>query len=71
MHAGGHKYPGHTKTLAHLTGVDDVSMMLVAPKLRMIHVTTHIGIIDAIRKIEPGSSGASSRAAKRRLSRPV
>jgi 4-hydroxythreonine-4-phosphate dehydrogenase len=40
--------------LAHLTGVDEVSMMLVAPKLRVIHVTTHIGIIDAIRKIEPG-----------------
>ena len=54
LHAGGHKYPGHTEMLAHLTGVDEVSMMLVAPKLRVIHVTTHIGIIDAIRKIEPG-----------------
>ncbi len=40
--------------LAHLTGVDEVSMMLVVPQLRVIHVTTHIGIIDAIRKIEPG-----------------
>ena len=29
-------------------------MMLVAPKLRVIHVTTHIGLMDAIRKIEPG-----------------
>ena len=54
LHAGGHKYPGHTEMLAELTGVDEVSMMLVAPKLRVIHVTTHIGIIDAIRKIEPG-----------------
>ncbi|NIE66362.1 4-hydroxythreonine-4-phosphate dehydrogenase PdxA [Burkholderia sp. Ax-1719] len=54
LHAGGHKYPGHTEMLAHLTGVDEVSMMLVAPQLRVIHVTTHIGIIDAIRKIEPG-----------------
>lgn len=54
LHAGGHKYPGHTEMLAHLTGVDEVSMMLVAPKLRVIHVTTHIGILDAIRKIEPG-----------------
>lgn len=54
LHAGGHKYPGHTEMLAHLTGVEEVSMMLVAPKLRVIHVTTHIGIIDAIRKIEPG-----------------
>lgn len=28
--------------------------MLVAPQLRVIHVTTHIGLIDAIRKIEAG-----------------
>ena len=54
LHAGGHKYPGHTEMLAHLTGVEEVSMMLVAPQLRVIHVTTHIGIIDAVRKIEPG-----------------
>lgn len=57
LHAGGHKYPGHTEMLAHLTGIDEVSMMLVAPKLRVIHVTTHIGLIDAIRKIEPGLVG--------------
>jgi 4-hydroxythreonine-4-phosphate dehydrogenase len=54
LHAAGHKYPGHTELLAHLTGTPEVSMMLVAPKLRVIHVTTHIGLIDAIRTIEPG-----------------
>jgi 4-hydroxythreonine-4-phosphate dehydrogenase len=54
LHAAGHKYPGHTELLAHLTGTPEVSMMLVAPKLRVIHVTTHIGLIDAIKKIEPG-----------------
>ncbi|MFT0170488.1 4-hydroxythreonine-4-phosphate dehydrogenase PdxA [Paraburkholderia mimosarum] len=54
LHAGGHIFPGHTEMLAHLTGIDEVSMMLVAPNLRVIHVTTHIGLIDAIRKIEPG-----------------
>ena len=54
LHSAGHKYPGHTELLAHLTGTPEVSMMLVAPKLRVIHVTTHIGLIDAIRKIEPG-----------------
>ena len=29
-------------------------MMLVAPNLRVIHVTTHIGLLDAVEKIEPG-----------------
>jgi 4-hydroxythreonine-4-phosphate dehydrogenase len=54
LRAGGHPYPGHTEMLAALTGVEEVSMMLMTPKLRVIHVTTHIGLIDAIRKIEPG-----------------
>jgi len=53
LHSAGHKYPGHTELLAHLTGTPEVSMMLVSPKLRVIHVTTHIGLIDAIKKIEP------------------
>ncbi|MFD1544845.1 4-hydroxythreonine-4-phosphate dehydrogenase PdxA [Nonomuraea guangzhouensis] len=54
LHAGGHIFPGHTELLAHLTGIDEVSMMLSSPKIRVIHVTTHIGLIDAIAKIEPG-----------------
>jgi 4-hydroxythreonine-4-phosphate dehydrogenase len=54
LRMAGHPYPGHTEMLAALTGVDEVSMMLLAPKLRVIHVTTHIGLFDAIVKIEPG-----------------
>lgn len=54
LHAGGHIFPGHTELLAALTGTAEVSMMLTAPNLRVIHVTTHIGLLDAIRKIEPG-----------------
>jgi 4-hydroxythreonine-4-phosphate dehydrogenase len=54
LHAGGHVFPGHTEILAHLTGTPEVSMMLMTPKLRVIHVTTHIGLIDAIATIEPG-----------------
>ena len=53
LQAAGHKFPGHTELLAHLTGTPEVSMMLVTPKLRVLHVTTHIGLIDAIAKIEP------------------
>jgi 4-hydroxythreonine-4-phosphate dehydrogenase len=54
LHAGGHFFPGHTEMLAELTGTPEVSMMLMTPKLRVIHVTTHLGLIDAIAKIEPG-----------------
>jgi len=53
LHAGGHKYPGHTELLAKLAGTEEVSMMLATPKMRVIHVTTHIGLLEAIEKIEP------------------
>jgi 4-hydroxythreonine-4-phosphate dehydrogenase len=54
LHAAGHRYPGHTELLAALTGTEEVSMMLTAPNLRVIHVTTHIGLIDAIERIDAG-----------------
>ena len=54
LHAAGHKFPGHTELLAHLTGTPEVSMMLTTPKMKVLHVTTHIGLLDAIAKIEPG-----------------
>jgi 4-hydroxythreonine-4-phosphate dehydrogenase len=54
LHMAGHKFPGHTALLAEQTGTPEVSMMLTAPKMRVIHVTTHIGLIDAIAKINGG-----------------
>ncbi len=53
LHKGGHLYPGHTEILADLTGTSDYSMMLSAPKLKVIHLTTHVGLIKAIESITP------------------
>jgi 4-hydroxythreonine-4-phosphate dehydrogenase len=53
LHMGGHMYPGHTEILAHLTDTTDYSMMLAAPKLKVIHLTTHVGLIKAIEMINP------------------
>lgn len=53
LHAGGHLYPGHTELLAELTGTAEVSMMLATPKVRVIHVTTHVGLLDAVEQIHP------------------
>ncbi|HRE03833.1 MAG TPA: 4-hydroxythreonine-4-phosphate dehydrogenase PdxA, partial [Ilumatobacteraceae bacterium] len=69
LHAAGHIYPGHTELLAHLTGTDEVSMMLEAPGLRVVHVTTHIGLIDAIARIEPGLVERTIRRADETLRR--
>ena len=52
MNAAGHRFPGHTELLAKLTGTREVSLTLLSPKLRVIHVTAHIGLLDAIEKID-------------------
>ena len=52
LNAAGHRYPGHTELLAKLTGTPEVSLTLLAPRLRVIHVTAHIGLLDAIERID-------------------
>lgn len=53
MQKGGHHYPGHTEILAHLTGTKEYSMMLSSPDLKVIHLTTHVGLLKAIEMITP------------------
>ncbi|MFJ5624301.1 4-hydroxythreonine-4-phosphate dehydrogenase PdxA [Peribacillus loiseleuriae] len=53
LHKGGHIYPGHTEILADLTDTEDFSMMLTTPNLKVIHLTTHMGLIEAIESINP------------------
>lgn len=53
LHKGGHLYPGHTEILAELTKTEDYSMMLSSPNLKVIHLTTHVGLIEAIENINP------------------
>lgn len=52
LRASGHPYPGHTEMLADLTRTPEVSMMLSARGLRVIHVTTHLGLLDAVDAID-------------------
>jgi 4-hydroxythreonine-4-phosphate dehydrogenase len=39
---------GHTEFIAHLCGVTDVRLMLVGPRLRVIHVSAHVSLRDAL-----------------------
>jgi len=52
LNAAGHAFPGHTEILAALTGTPEVSLTLFSPKLRIIHVTAHMGLLDAIERID-------------------
>jgi 4-hydroxythreonine-4-phosphate dehydrogenase len=49
--AAGHNYPGHTEMLAEMTGAKRHAMMLAAPSLRVVPVTTHIPYADVPRAL--------------------
>jgi len=51
MHKAGFTYPGHTELLAERTGAERISMLLVGPKLRVVHVSTHVSLAEAIRRV--------------------
>lgn len=53
LHAAGHIYPGHTEILAELTGTQSYAMMLATPQMKVIHLTTHVGLLEAVRRITP------------------
>lgn len=48
MHLAGHKFPGHTEILAHYTNTKDFAMLLFDDLLKVIHVSTHISLKQAI-----------------------
>jgi 4-hydroxythreonine-4-phosphate dehydrogenase len=48
MHAGGHRWPGHTELLAHQFGVQRYSLVLSAGDLYFFHVTTHVSLRQAL-----------------------
>lgn len=51
MNLGGYAFPGHTELLAERTQAKRVSMLLVGPKLRVVHVSTHVALHEAIRRV--------------------
>jgi 4-hydroxythreonine-4-phosphate dehydrogenase len=53
MHLAGHEYPGHTEILAGLTCTKDYAMMLVTDELKVIHVSTHVSLREAIERARP------------------
>ena len=49
---GGYSFPGHTEFLAHLTGSEDCAMAFVAANLRVVLISTHVPLSEAIRLVE-------------------
>src|SRR5229473_580590 len=45
---GGYTFPGHTEFLAYLTGSDNYAMGFVGANLRVVLVSTHVPLSEAI-----------------------
>ncbi len=56
-------YPGHTEMLADLAGVEHVTMMLYNPVLRVVLVSVHVSLLDAIRQLDVEAELRTIRAA--------
>ena len=52
MHLAGHKYDGHTGLLGHLTGARNYFMVLGSERLKVIHISTHISVADAVGRVK-------------------
>ena len=52
MNQAGFRYAGHTELLTERTGAQRVSMLLVGPTLRVVHVSTHVSLLEAIRRVK-------------------
>lgn len=48
LQQAGHSWPGHTELLAHLAGDVPVRMMLANPELRVVLVTVHMALREAL-----------------------
>ncbi len=52
MKMAGFDYPGHTEIVGEFSESPDPRMMLVAGKLRVIHVSTHVGLGEAVQLVK-------------------
>jgi 4-hydroxythreonine-4-phosphate dehydrogenase len=53
LNAAGHHFDGHTGLLAEVCKAPGATMMLVADKLRVSHVSTHVSLRKAIDRVRP------------------
>jgi 4-phospho-D-threonate 3-dehydrogenase / 4-phospho-D-erythronate 3-dehydrogenase len=66
---GGYSFPGHTEFLAHLTDSPESAMAFVASNLRIVLISTHVPLSEAIRLVEKDRITRVTRLAERELRR--
>jgi len=66
---GGYSFPGHTEFLARLTATDDYAMGFVAANLRVVLISTHVPLAQAIELVRRERFEKTIRLAHRELVR--
>ncbi len=66
---GGYSFPGHTEFLAHLTATEEYAMGFVAENLRIVLISTHVPLYEAIRLVTRERVEKTIRLADRELRR--
>src|SRR3989454_6497571 len=66
---GGYSFPGHTEFLAHLTSTEEYAMAFVAANLRVVLISTHVPLSEAIRLVQRDRLIRTIRLAHRELRR--
>lgn len=69
IHLAGYNFPGHTEFLAHLTKTDEFAMSFFAEKLRVVLLSTHVSLRDAIGLVTKKSLVELIRFADKQFSR--
>ena len=69
LHAAGYRFPGITEFLAHIAGDIPVAMMLTTGRLRVVLVTTHLSLRDAIGSVTTERVVQAGRIARDALQR--
>lgn len=69
LNAAGHHYDGHTGMLRSLTGAQAAYMLLASDRLKVIHVSTHVSLKDAIARATTERVLATIRAGNAHLQR--
>ena len=65
MRAAGVPYPGHTEILADRTGTADFAMMLANDTLKVLLVSIHLSLAEAVRAVTPAAEDRAIRLADR------
>jgi 4-hydroxythreonine-4-phosphate dehydrogenase len=66
---GGYSFPGHTEFLASLTGTEEYAMGFIAANLRVVLLSTHVPLSEAIRLVRRDRIEKTIRLAERELHR--